>query len=123
MERCRTIGDYSSSFGRTRKITEYTLDPVRVGPWKLILGLVKGSTGTSRSTIIKGGWTGYTWGISSTRADVALQYKLQWENTLQNATAPNSTQLLYHGYDYSLRPSWASSDRGHSPEVWDRAVG
>jgi rhamnogalacturonyl hydrolase YesR len=35
----------------------------------------------------------------------------------------NYTGLLYHGYDYSKTQSWASSDRGHSPEIWDRAVG
>lgn len=46
-----------------------------------------------------------------------------FQNTLQNATAPNSTGLMYHGYDHSHVASWASADRGHSPEVWDRALG
>lgn len=46
-----------------------------------------------------------------------------FENTIQNATAPNNTGLMYHGYDYSRIAPWASADRGHSPEVWDRALG
>lgn len=46
-----------------------------------------------------------------------------FENTIQNATAPNNTGLLYHGYDFSHTAVWASPDRGHSPEVWDRALG
>lgn len=46
-----------------------------------------------------------------------------FENTIQNATAPNNTGLMYHGYDYSHVAVWASPDRGHSPEVWDRALG
>ncbi|KAJ3829507.1 glycoside hydrolase family 105 protein [Lentinula raphanica] len=45
------------------------------------------------------------------------------QNTIQNATAPNDTHLMYHGYDYSHVAVWASPDRGHSPEVWDRALG
>jgi rhamnogalacturonyl hydrolase YesR len=46
-----------------------------------------------------------------------------YTNTLQETGAANYTGLLYHGYDYSKTTSWASSDRGHSPEIWDRAVG
>lgn len=46
-----------------------------------------------------------------------------FENTIQNATAPNNTGLMYHGYDFSHKATWASPDRGHSPEVWDRALG
>jgi rhamnogalacturonyl hydrolase YesR len=44
---------------------------------------------------------------------------------LQATNAPNTsfTGLLYHGYDYSHVQDWASADRGHSPEVWDRALG
>ncbi|KAF5366571.1 hypothetical protein D9758_008980 [Tetrapyrgos nigripes] len=56
-------------------------------------------------------------------ADITLQFQLMFENTLQNATAPNNTHLLYHGYDHSFKAVWASPDRGHSPEVWDRALG
>jgi len=44
-------------------------------------------------------------------------------NTLQSPSAPNNTGLLYHGYDFSHKAVWASPDRGHSPEVWDRALG
>ncbi|KAH9912859.1 glycoside hydrolase family 105 protein [Epithele typhae] len=55
---------------------------------------------------------------SSAYDDIELQFKLMYENTLVA-----STHLLYHGYDYSHTASWASSDRGHSPEVWDRAIG
>jgi rhamnogalacturonyl hydrolase YesR len=50
-----------------------------------------------------------------------------YENTLQNSTAPNVSAtgggLLYHGYDYSHVAVWADPDRGHSPEVWIRALG
>ncbi|KAG6888090.1 hypothetical protein C0995_010793 [Termitomyces sp. Mi166 len=55
--------------------------------------------------------------------DITTQFNLMFTNTLQNATAPNTTGLLYHGYDFSHVASWASADRGHSPEVWDRAMG
>ncbi|KAF8994067.1 glycoside hydrolase family 105 protein [Cyathus striatus] len=56
-------------------------------------------------------------------SDITSQFRLMYENTAQNATAPNNTGLLYHGYDYSKKTVWASPDRGHSPEVWDRALG
>ncbi|TRM59018.1 glycoside hydrolase family 105 protein [Schizophyllum amplum] len=56
--------------------------------------------------------------------DINLQFELMYDNTLQS-TAANNTNigLLYHGYDYSQAQTWASSDRGHSPEIWDRAMG
>ncbi|TFK90641.1 glycoside hydrolase family 105 protein [Polyporus arcularius HHB13444] len=53
--------------------------------------------------------------------DIQAQFTLMYQNTLQNATSP--PHLLYHGYDHSHTASWASPDRGHSPEVWDRALG
>ncbi|RPD78128.1 glycoside hydrolase family 105 protein [Lentinus tigrinus ALCF2SS1-7] len=53
--------------------------------------------------------------------DIQAQFTLMYRNTLQNATSPPG--LLYHGYDYSHTATWASPDRGHSPEVWDRALG
>ncbi|SJL09226.1 related to cell wall glycosyl hydrolase YteR [Armillaria ostoyae] len=56
-------------------------------------------------------------------ADIAKQFDLMFQNTLQEEGAANYTGLLYHGYDYSHTASWASPDRGHSPEVWDRAMG
>ncbi|KAJ7267408.1 glycoside hydrolase family 105 protein [Mycena rebaudengoi] len=56
-------------------------------------------------------------------SDITSQFQLMFDNTLQNSTAPNSKGLLYHGYDFSHTAVWASADRGHSPEVWDRAVG
>ncbi|KAJ7182726.1 Six-hairpin glycosidase [Mycena crocata] len=56
-------------------------------------------------------------------ADITAQFKLMFENTIQNSTAPNSKGLMYHGYDFSHTAVWASPDRGHSPEVWDRALG
>jgi len=56
-------------------------------------------------------------------ADIASQFHLMFQNTIQNATAPNNTGLMYHGYDFSHTEPWASADRGHSPEVWDRALG
>jgi rhamnogalacturonyl hydrolase YesR len=55
--------------------------------------------------------------------DIALQYTLIYKNTIQNAGSTNYSGLLYHGYDYSKTASWANSDRGHSPEIWDRALG
>ncbi|KAI5886648.1 glycoside hydrolase family 105 protein [Schizophyllum commune H4-8] len=56
--------------------------------------------------------------------DITLQFALMYNNTLQ-ITAANNTNigLLYHGYDYSKAQPWASADRGHSPEIWDRALG
>ncbi|THH16067.1 hypothetical protein EW146_g4520 [Bondarzewia mesenterica] len=59
--------------------------------------------------------------------DILLQFTLMYDNTLQTpaSTGSNSTYtgLLYHGYDYSHEQDWASPDRGHSPEIWDRALG
>ena len=57
------------------------------------------------------------------------QFTLIYDNTLQKKDSLNEdtgevyTGLLYHGYDYSHTASWASDDRGHSPEIWDRALG
>jgi len=56
-------------------------------------------------------------------ADITQQFILMFQNTIQNVNAPNYTGLLYHGYDFSHQALWASPDRGHSPEVWDRALG
>ncbi|KAF8066730.1 glycoside hydrolase family 105 protein [Lyophyllum atratum] len=56
-------------------------------------------------------------------ADIAAQFSLIYKNTLQATGSANYTGLLYHGYDYSHTASWASADRGHSPEIWDRALG
>ncbi|KAF7292937.1 Cell wall glycosyl hydrolase [Mycena indigotica] len=56
-------------------------------------------------------------------ADITAQFQLMFDNTKQLPTAPNNTNLLYHGYDYSHTAVWANADRGHSPEVWDRALG
>ncbi|KAF9527223.1 glycoside hydrolase family 105 protein [Crepidotus variabilis] len=55
--------------------------------------------------------------------DIVSQFSLMYQNTLQQPGAANYTGLLYHGYDYSHTAIWASSDRGHSPEIWDRALG
>lgn len=52
-----------------------------------------------------------------------MQFTLIYKNTLQAAGAANNIGLLYHGYDYSHTAVWASTDRGHSPEIWDRALG
>ena len=46
-----------------------------------------------------------------------------FDHTIQLPIEANFTGLLYHGYDASFSTVWASPDRGHSPEVWDRAVG
>ncbi|KAL5532377.1 hypothetical protein ACEPAF_5947 [Sanghuangporus sanghuang] len=56
-------------------------------------------------------------------ADVNLQLSLMFNHTIQLPSDANYTGLLYHGYDASFSTVWASPDRGHSPEVWDRAVG
>ncbi|KAJ3486623.1 hypothetical protein NLI96_g4094 [Meripilus lineatus] len=57
--------------------------------------------------------------------DITLQFTLMFENTIQKVATPNHTfsGLLYHGYDYSHTTVWADPDRGHSPEIWDRALG
>jgi rhamnogalacturonyl hydrolase YesR len=46
-----------------------------------------------------------------------------YDNTVQVDESEYFTGLLYHGYDYSHTQVWASPDRGHSPEIWDRALG
>ncbi|KAF5354326.1 hypothetical protein D9756_007229 [Leucocoprinus leucothites] len=56
-------------------------------------------------------------------ADITTQFNLMFQNSIQTAGASNNIGLLYHGYDYSQTAVWASQDRGHSPEVWDRALG
>ncbi|KAH6904282.1 Six-hairpin glycosidase [Coprinopsis sp. MPI-PUGE-AT-0042] len=56
-------------------------------------------------------------------ADIALQFSAMYQNSLQNPGVANYTGLLYHGYDYSHTAVWANQDRGHSPEIWDRALG
>ncbi|KAF9269864.1 glycoside hydrolase family 105 protein [Marasmius fiardii PR-910] len=56
-------------------------------------------------------------------ADVEKQVKLIYDNTLQDSDAGHYLGLLYHGYDYSHTAVWASPDRGHSPEIWNRALG
>ncbi|KAF7377615.1 Cell wall glycosyl hydrolase [Mycena sanguinolenta] len=56
-------------------------------------------------------------------ADITTQFKLMFDNTIQLPGASNNTGLMYHGYDFSHTAVWASPDRGHSPEVWDRALG
>lgn len=63
--------------------------------------------------------------IDEPLADITLQFNLMYKNTLQlpNTTTNFYTGLLYHGYDYSHTEVWASPDRGHSPEIWDRALG
>ncbi|KAH8103390.1 Six-hairpin glycosidase [Cristinia sonorae] len=57
--------------------------------------------------------------------DITLQFKLMFENTIQKTATPNHTfsGLLYHGYDFAHKQVWADPDRGHSPEIWDRALG
>ncbi|KAI0724784.1 Six-hairpin glycosidase [Fomitopsis betulina] len=61
--------------------------------------------------------------------DIANQFAQQFTHTIQLASSLNTTNnetnvgLLYHGFDDSRVQNWASPDRGHSPEVWDRAVG
>ena len=57
--------------------------------------------------------------------DITLQFRLMFEHTLQTFAVGNQSfsGLLYHGYDYSHTAVWASPDRGHSPEIWDRALG
>ncbi|KAJ3514057.1 hypothetical protein NLJ89_g2590 [Agrocybe chaxingu] len=43
--------------------------------------------------------------------------------SIQVPGVQNYNGLLYHGYDYSKKAVWAAPDRGHSPEVWNRALG
>ncbi|KAF9451590.1 glycoside hydrolase family 105 protein [Macrolepiota fuliginosa MF-IS2] len=56
-------------------------------------------------------------------ADITSQFNLMFQNSIQATGDANNIGLLYHGYDYSHTAAWASADRGHSPEVWDRALG
>nr|GAT47523.1 cell wall glycosyl hydrolase [Mycena chlorophos] len=57
-------------------------------------------------------------------ADITRQFQLIFDHNIQIPIIDaNYTGLLYHGYDYSHVAVWASPDRGHSPEVWDRALG
>ncbi|KAF8756425.1 Glycosyl hydrolase [Rhizoctonia solani] len=51
-------------------------------------------------------------------SDILKQYTLA-EQHLRNSTSG----LLYHGYDSSLKAKWAAAPTGHSPEVWNRALG
>ncbi|TFK37097.1 glycoside hydrolase family 105 protein [Crucibulum laeve] len=60
---------------------------------------------------------------TSAWVDITSQFNLIYKNTLQASGSSNYTGLLYHGYDFSHTAVWASSDRGHSPEIWDRALG
>ncbi|KAL5521051.1 hypothetical protein ACEPAG_8973 [Sanghuangporus baumii] len=55
--------------------------------------------------------------------DGNLQLSLMFNHTIQIQSSANYTGLLYHGYDASFSTVWASPDRGHSPEVWDHAIG
>ncbi|TFY52839.1 hypothetical protein EVJ58_g9788 [Rhodofomes roseus] len=69
------------------------------------------------------------WVMFSMPDDIANQFIEQYSHGIQLASSINATNnetylgLLYHGYDDSHAEDWASPDRGHSPEVWDRAVG
>ncbi|KAJ3572733.1 hypothetical protein NP233_g2897 [Leucocoprinus birnbaumii] len=60
---------------------------------------------------------------STAWADIATQFNLMYQNSIQASGDSHNIGLLYHGYDYSHTAVWASADRGHSPEVWDRALG
>lgn len=48
-----------------------------------------------------------------------------FNHTIQLPSTTDATYvgLLYHGYDDVQAQDWASPDRGHSPEIWDRALG
>lgn len=61
--------------------------------------------------------------INTSLADITDQFNLIFQNTIQAANDAHNINLLYHGYDFSHTAVWASVDRGHSPEVWDRALG
>ncbi|KAF8154605.1 glycoside hydrolase family 105 protein [Crassisporium funariophilum] len=69
----------------------------------------------------------YTHDFQSTNstawADIVSQFSLMYQNTLQSPGVANYSGLMYHGYDFSHTAVWANADRGHSPEVWDRALG
>ncbi|KAJ3526795.1 hypothetical protein NM688_g8216 [Phlebia brevispora] len=66
-------------------------------------------------------------GNTSAWDDITLQFRLMFDHTLQTEQSlvgnESYSGLLYHGYDYSHVAIWASPDRGHSPEIWDRALG
>lgn len=42
---------------------------------------------------------------------------------MRNHMQDKDTKLLYHGWDYFKKCSWANKETGLSPEVWGRALG
>lgn len=62
-------------------------------------------------------------GSNGSLADITSQFDLMFQNSIQASGDANNIGLLYHGYDFSHTAVWASPDRGHSPEIWDRALG
>ncbi|KAG6856686.1 hypothetical protein H0H87_001901 [Tephrocybe sp. NHM501043] len=131
------------------KLSDYSLDPVRTGPTMLYLYSTtkeakwKTAADTFHTQLNGHPRTAQGWldGIymgdifyaqytndfqpsnTSAWADIALQFSLIYNNTLQLPGSANYTGLLYHGYDYSHTAVWANEDRGHSPEIWGRALG
>ncbi|KAK3314207.1 putative cell wall glycosyl hydrolase YteR [Apodospora peruviana] len=50
--------------------------------------------------------------------DIVLQFDL-----VEKHCRNSSSGMLYHGYDESLKATWANKKTGASPHVWDRAQG
>ncbi|KAJ8082576.1 hypothetical protein PM082_008431 [Marasmius tenuissimus] len=157
LKAANTVVSSNGSFPASWKLSDYQLDPIRVGTtflylydrtkdqkWKTAADTfrrqldVQPRTGQGqywhKQVYPNQGWLDgiymgdvfyaqYTKNFQSTNtsawADIEKQFKLMYDNTLQTS----GLGLLYHGYDYSHSTVWASSDRGHSPEVWDRALG
>ncbi|KZV69135.1 glycoside hydrolase family 105 protein [Peniophora sp. CONT] len=153
----------NGSVGGGYNLTDYTLDPIRVGPSFVYLYNMTGEEKYKTAADLyrsqlnghprtaegqfwhklrypNQGWldgiymgevfyAAYTALFEPTNQtawdDISLQFSLMHTNTRQYNATVNQTQtgLLYHGYDYSHVQDWASPDRGHSPEVWDRALG
>ncbi|VDC06931.1 unnamed protein product [Peniophora sp. CBMAI 1063] len=153
----------NGSVGGGYNVTDYTLDPVRVGPSFVYLYNMTGEEKYKKAADLyrsqlnghprtaegqfwhkliypNQGWldgiymgevfyAAYTALFEPTNQtawdDITLQFSLMHTNTKQYNATTNQTNagLLYHGYDYSHVQDWASPDRGHSPEVWDRALG
>lgn len=143
-----SIADYSQDPVRTGPTFAYLYEQTRQSKWKTAMDTyhqqLMGQPRTAQGQFwhklryFNQGWldgiymgeifyTVYTNAFQPTNstayADIARQFDLMFQNTLQEEGAANYTGLLYHGYDYSHTASWASTDRGHSPEVWDRAMG
>ncbi|KAK7692079.1 hypothetical protein QCA50_005485 [Cerrena zonata] len=135
------VVDSNGNVGGGYSATQFQLDPLRVGPTFLYLynqtkqAKYKAAADEFRAQLPINSRTaqGQFWHKKvdpdqdniTAWDDIISQFVLMYNNTIQTAAPPDHTftGLLYHGYDYSHTAVWADPDRGHSPEIWIRAVG